>query len=786
MKLSCTLALLLLPIFLFSQKATLSGYVREAGSGETLIGANIYLRDAPGRGTVSNAYGFYSLSLEPGTYEVVFNYLGYADRVLNVDLSADRRLNVDMESGQTLTEVVVTAEDAEANVESTGMGTVELATEKIKKLPALFGEIDVLKTLQLLPGVQSAGEGSSGFYVRGGGPDQNLVLLDEATVYNSGHLLGFFSVFNADAIKNTTLIKGGMPPYYGGRLSSVIDIQMKEGNRESWEVDGGVGLVSSRLTVQGPLARERASFIVSGRRTYALDLAQPYIDDTDFAGTNYYFYDFNAKVNYTLSDRDRFYLSGYLGRDVLKFNQAESGFKFDLPYGNTTGTLRWNHLFSDKLFLNLSAIYNAYDFGLNGGQGEFQVDVFSGVRDYNFKLDFDYFASPEHTVKFGANYTYHRLTPQVATATNGEQTFSNNKEPTFAHETALYAQDDWKISDRLAVLGGLRVSTFTQLGPYTDATDSTVYTRNEAVETYLNWEPRLTARYRLGPTSSLKAGITRTAQYLHLVSNSTSTLPADVWVPSSQKVKPQLGWQYAIGYFRNTRDNAYEFSVETYYKRLNNQIDYREDFVDNAANVLENEFVFGEGRAYGLELFVNKRKGRLTGWVGYTLSRTERTFPEINGGRTYRATFDRPNDLSVVASYELSPKVSVSGAFVLGSGQTFTPLRSLYLIEGNLVQEYGSRNSARLQDYHRLDLSLTYVPHPAGEKRWSGSWNLSVYNVYSRKNPFFTYYDLDVDRSNGTASARGRQVSLFPIIPSISYNFSWRARRPRSVREAGD
>ncbi|MEL6274286.1 MAG: TonB-dependent receptor [Bacteroidota bacterium] len=759
---------------LLGQRVTLSGYVREAESGETMIGANIYVKDDPVKGTSTNAYGFYSLSLEPGTYTIVYSYLGYSEQQFPLDLKADLEQNVMLTAGTTLTEVVVTSEEEDENVQDTEMGTVDVTTEQIKKLPAIFGEVDVLKTLQLLPGVQSAGEGSSGLYVRGGGPDQNLVLLDEAVVYNSGHLLGFFSVFNADAIKNTTLIKGGMPANYGGRLSSVIDIQMKEGNAEQLQVDGGIGLVASRLTVQGPIKKDQASFIVSGRRTYILDLAQPFINGTDFAGTNYYFYDFNAKVNYRFTDQDRLYLSGYFGRDVLNFQQRESDFRFELPYGNTTGTLRWNHLFNNRLFFNLSAIYNEYDFGFAGGQGDFSVDVFSGVRDYNLKLDFDFFPTPEHSLKFGVAYTYHRLTPNIAEARSGDEVFSNGLRPRFAHEAAAYVLDDWKISNRLSLNYGLRFSLFTQLGPYTSAINGEEFGQGEPVTTYTAWEPRLSARYRLSAQSSLKAGITRTAQYLHLVSNSTSTLPADIWVPSSELVKPQLGWQYAIGYFQNFANNAWEFSVEAYYKDLQNQIDYRESYVNNPANDIEQEFVFGRGEAYGIEFFLNKRKGRLTGWLGYTLSRTERIFPDINGGRRFRATFDRPHDISLVASYELSPKWTMSGVFVFGSGQTFTPLQSLYLIEGNLVQEFAARNSARIQDYHRFDLSAVYTPKPASTKRFKTSWTFSLYNTYNRQNPFFIYYDLNVNADEGTANARALKVSLFPLIPSVTWNFSWK------------
>ena len=779
MKKILLILIMLSPILLVAQeKHTLSGYLRDAASGETLVGANILLQKPGGQGTTSNAYGFYSLQLPAGVYELVFTYLGYEPKKASVVLDKDVRLNIALEEESLqLEEVVVTAREKDENVRSTQMGTVGLAMDNVKKLPALMGEVDVLKAIQLLPGVLSAGEGTSGFYVRGGGPDQNLVLLDEAVVYNSGHLLGFFSVFNADAIKNTTLIKGGMPAQYGGRLSSVVDIQMKEGNNRYYSVEGGIGAIASRLTVQGPIVRDRSSFMLSARRTYALDLAQPFLKGTNFEGTNYYFYDLNAKLNYRFSDEDRLYFSTYFGRDVLKFRGNFRDFYFDLPYGNATATLRWNHLFSSKLFMNVSAIYNDYDFSFDGGQGEFRIGLFSGVRDWNGKVDFDWFPGAGHKVKFGVNYTYHKLTPNVATATNGEQIFTNDFEPRYAHESAVYLLDDFSLGRRLSLNTGLRLSAFTQVGPYVSKIDSTVYTEGEPVKTYLGMEPRLSLTWNLSAHSSVKGGITLANQYLHLVSNSTSTLPADVWVPSSELVKPQIGLQYALGYFRNFADNMLESSLEVYYKDLRNQIDYRENYVDNVANDLETEFVFGKGRAYGVELFLQKRKGRLTGWLGYTLSRTERIFPDINNGRVFPAVYDRRHDLSVVANWQLSRKWELSGVFVFGSGNAFTPVQSLYFIDRFPVTQYGPRNSARLQDYHRMDLSATYTPKPDSEKRFKSSWAFSIYNTYSRQNPFFVYYDLQSDPAAGTAQATAYKVSLFPVIPSITWNFSWEGKK---------
>ena len=754
---------------------TLSGYVKDSESGETLIGANIYLEDDHSNGTVTNTYGFFSITLPEDKYRIVFSYLGYQNQTIEVELDENRTLNVDLISGVEMKEVVVSAKENEAdeNVESTSMGRVNLPTQQIKVLPALLGEVDILKTIQLLPGVSSAGEGSAGFYVRGGGADQNLVLLDEAVVYNSGHFLGFFSVFNADAIKNTTLIKGGIPALYGGRLSSVLDIQMKDGNDQHFVAEGGIGLISSRLTLEGPIVKEKSSFLVSARRTYGFDLAQPFIRKTDFAGSNYYFYDFNAKINYQFSQKDRVFLSGYFGRDVLTLAQPGRDFEFKLPYGNSTATLRWNHLFNDRLFFNLSAIYNDYQFKAAFDQEEFSFDVFSGVRDVGAKFDFDYFPSTHHQIKTGIHGTYHRLTPNIVTGSAGDTDFESTAKPKYGNEFAIYIQDDWKITDWLRVNLGLRGTLFQQTGPYTSKKTGIDYGSGEVVKTYNSLEPRIFVNTSLGVNSSLKAGVTSTTQYLHLVSNSSSTLPADVWVPSSEIVKPQCGLQYAIGYFQNIRKNLYEASVEAYYKSLHDQIDYRESYVDNSVDQVEDEFVFGNGEAYGLEFFVRKNEGKLNGWVGYTLSRTERTFPDIENGRTYPATYDRTHDMSIVANYLLSPEVTAGFVFIYATGKSFTPAERLFFIDGDLQTDYGPRNSERLEPYHRMDLSLTWTPRKSLTKRFRSSFNVSVYNVYNRKNTFFLYTDYETDLEQGEATIKAYKVSIFPIIPSFTWNFKW-------------
>ncbi len=754
-------------------KYTLSGYIRDAEAGETVLGASVYDQQNPSKGTYSNDYGFYALTLEEGIYNMVFSSLGYTDTVVTINLDRDKRLNMSLIEGIVMKEVVITAEQSNDNIEKPSMGTVDLETGQLKRLPALLGEVDVLKAIQLLPGVMSAGEGNTGFYVRGGGPDQNLVLLDEAVIYNTGHLLGFFSVFNADAIKNTTLIKGGMPARYGGRLSSVVDVQMKEGNDKAYQVNGGIGVLSSRLTVEGPILKEKSSFIVSGRRTYAFDLAQPFLKETALEGTNYFFYDFNAKVNYRFSDKDRIYISSYFGRDVLRYNSKERGFQLNSSYGNSTVSLRWNHLFGDKLFMNVTAIYNSYDFDLDGTQADFSFKLFSGVEDYTGKVDFDFFGSPKHRIRFGGQLIHHKLTPNIASAASGDVEFSSGIKPKYAYEGGLYIQDEIKMDNRLSLNVGLRASFFGQLGPFTSSRDSVAYGRWDAVQTYSGLEPRLTALFRIDQQSSIKGGFSMAYQYLHLVTNSTSTLPLDVWVPSSEMIKPQIGTQYSLGYFRNFGKNKYEASVEVYYKDLQRQIDYRESYVNDISEEVEQNFVFGSGRAYGLELFLKKRMGDFTGWVGYTLSRTDRSFPDIENGRTYPTVYDRTHDGSLVLSYRANPKWDFGLVFVYGTGRAFTPYQSLYFIEQQLNIRFGPRNSARFDPYHRLDLSATYTPKPNKQKSFATSWVFSVYNVYNRLNPLYLYTAFDTDLEAGTASVEAVEVSIFPIIPSITMNFRW-------------
>ena len=787
--------LLFLSVFSFAQeKFTISGYVKDSSSGEALLGASVYVEELM-KGSSTNQYGFYSITLPKGKYTLILKYFGFKEYKQNIDLSEDLRINIDLQpEGAALDEVVVETKKNE-NTDGTQMGSIQLEVSQVKKLPALFGEVDVLKTIQLLPGVQSAGEGNTGFYVRGGGPDQNLILLDEATVYNASHLFGFFSVFNADAIKNVNLIKGGMPANYGGRLSSVLDINMKEGNNKSFHAEGGLGAIASRLTVEGPIQKDKSSFIVSGRRTYIDVLMAPFISDTSaFSGSGYYFYDLNAKVNYVLSDKDRLFLSGYFGRDVFSFVDNDADFNIRIPWGNATASARWNHLFSDKLFLNTTLIFSDYDFAFQATQSQFDFELFSGIRDWNLKTDFTYFAGIRHNIKFGAQYTYHRFTPSSVTARSGETEFDTGDiVRIYANEGALYALDEFDVNEKIKINAGLRLSTFQHLGPFTryvkndrGETDSIIeYDNFENIKTYWGLEPRLSMRYLLPDKSSIKAGYTHNYQYVHLSSISSVSLPTDLWFPSTDIVKPQIGTQYSLGYFRNFFDDKYEGSIEIYYKDLNNLIEYKNAAQpeDNVSDNVDNQLTFGKGYSYGAEFFIKKRLGDFTGWIGYTWSKTERIFDDLNNGETFPAKYDRRHDLSVVLTYDINEQMSVGGVFVYATGSTLTIPTAFYNYEGRILTEYGSRNGFRMVPYHRADISFTYNFKDYKEKKdaegniikkkkkITSSLVVSVYNLYNRANPYFIYLDNDGDVLSGTFKTTAYQVSLFPILPSVTWNF---------------
>lgn len=764
---------------------TLSGYVKEKATGESLPGASLFIREI-NKGTTTNAYGFYSITLPEGSYHVTFSYVGFNPEPHVLDLTKDIRLNVNLSAvAIQAKEVTISAEREDKNVNDIQMSQQTLDVDKIKSLPAFLGEVDLLKAIQLLPGVSSAGEGNSGFYVRGGGPDQNLVLLDEANVYNAAHLFGFFSVFNADAVQSVTLTKGGMPANYGGRLASVLDIQMKEGNNQKLTVEGGIGVVSSRLTIQGPIKKDTSSFIVSARRTFIDLFFKPPITpkSSDLYGNSYYFFDLNAKLNYTFSDKDRLFLSGYFGRDVFGYKSTNSDFSIRVPWGNATATARWNHLFSNRLFMNTSLIFTNYDFQFEGGQETFKFKLFSGITDYNVKSDFTWMPDHRHQVKFGGQYIFHVFVPSNASAQSGDVVFDLGKIiRNYANDAALYVSDEFDVNERWRISGGLRGTLFQQIGPFDRyqydpitgrISDTVQYSRGQNVKTYTRMEPRLAVRYQVNSVSSLKASYTQNYQYIHLASLSSISLPTDVWVPSTDVVAPQFGTQYALGYFRNFKENLFETSVEVYYKTLENQVEYEDGFLpENSVNDnVDNHFVFGSGRSYGAEFFFKKSKGKLNGWIGYTLAWTERTFPDLNNGKMFYAKFDRRHDASVVVSYELSSRWTLGATWVYATGNLNTfPERLYVLSNGHVLEDYGGqRNNYRLPAYHRLDFSATLKNRPG--KKFESSWNFSIFNVYNRYNPYIIYFDTSFQDDTVTIAAK--QISLFPIIPSITWNFNF-------------
>ncbi len=777
------LLLFLFPCLVYGQKRhTVSGYVKDGASGETLIGATIAVNG--NKSIVSNQYGFYSITLQEGNYDFTVTYIGYRGGQIKLNLISDTIIDFKINTNTGLsTEVIVTSRKRDNNVRTAQMGKVSLPIEQIRSIPAFLGEVDLLKVVQLLPGIRNAGEGSAGIYVRGGGPDQNLIMLDDAVVYNTGHLFGFFSIFNSDAIKNVSLIKGGMPAQYGGRLSSVLDISMKEGNNQTLQAEGGIGLIASRVSIQGPLKKDKSSFILSARRTYVDALSKPFIKkSSQFYGSGYYFYDLNAKMNYTFSNKDRIYLSGYFGRDVFDFVNGKQSLDVNIPWGNSTGTFRWNHVFNNKLFANTTLVYNDYNFSFQAAQNNFEVKLQSGIRDVTVKQDFDWYPYAKHKLKFGGLYTYHKFTPSVVSGKQDSIVFNpKNAQVKYAREAALYFQDEWELSKTWSVNVGLRYSIFQQVGPtkiYTtdpdgNRTDSLVYNKGTVIKNYGGLEPRFTIRKTLTESSSVKASVTRNLQYIHLVSNSGTTLPTDIWVPSTYKVKPQESWLYAAGYFRNFKNNMYETSVEVYYKKMDNQIEYKEGYTPNTLDDTENSFVFGKGWSYGTEFFINKLKGRLTGWIGYTLSWTNRKFPQLNEGKTYPAKYDRRNDMSVVALYEINKKWKVSAIFVYGTGNATTLPQRFYVVGGVLTQEYSRINQYRLPSYHRLDLSATLTPKKNENRKLKTEWVFSLYNAYSRQNPYFIYYDQTGNPADGSLNVQAKQVSIFPVIPAVTWNFKF-------------
>ncbi|MBN1339690.1 MAG: TonB-dependent receptor [Bacteroidales bacterium] len=753
-------------------KKTLSGYIRDVSTGEDLPGATVFIEELK-TGTTANMYGFYSISLNPGTYSVVFTYIGFQTHRMVIDLTgSDITYNVDLEiASEVLDEVVITGEALNENVTQVEMSSIKMDVKTIRKIPALMGEVDIIKAIQLLPGVQSISEGSSGFSVRGGSIDQNLVLLDEATVYNASHLMGFFSVFNNDAIKDVKLYKGDIPASAGGRLSSLLDVRMKDGSDKKITGTGGIGTISSRLTLEGPLQKDKASFVISGRRTYA-DLFLRLSSNEDLRDNILYFYDFNAKVNYEIDENNRVFLSAYYGKDVFKNPD------FRMGWGNRILTARWNHLFSKKLFSNFTLIHSDFDYELGVPEGSAEsFSWMANLRDYGFKSDLTYYINTENTLRFGFSGIYHKFKPGRAVGL-GTDTFFGEYEvqENNAFESAVYVSNEQKFFGNLTLKYGLRFSHFQNVGASTiynyddsfNVTDSTVYETGEFFSPYYGLEPRIGLAYMLNEFSSIKASYSRTRQYIHLAQNSTAGTPLDVWFPSSPNVKPQIADQYALGYFRNFRKNTIEASVEAYYKKVDHAIDFK-DHADLLLNkYFEGELRFGESWSYGLEFLVNYNLGKANGWVSYTLSKTERKFDDINFGRVYPATYDKPHDVSIVLNYELSRRITMGATWVYSTGSAVTFPTGRFVYGNKITPVFSDRNEYRMPDYHRLDFSITLRDREQPGKKWYGEWNLSVYNAYARKNPWVINF---VQDENDPSKSYAEMTYLFSIIPSITYNF---------------
>ncbi len=752
------------------KKYSISGYIKNVENGEELIGATVGVKELS-LGTAANVYGFYSLTLPEGTYDVTYSFVGFTSQTVTIELNQDITKDMELiESSSALKEVVVTGEQEDGNVSDVGMSVEKLEIEQVKKIPALMGEVDVIKAIQLLPGVQTVGEGGSGFYVRGGGVDQNLILLDEANVYNASHLMGFFSVFNPDVIKDLQLYKGGIPSQYGGRLSSVLDIRMKDGNSKKFQAQGGIGTISSRLTVEAPIIKDRSSFVVSARRTYA-DLFLKLSKNPGLKESKLYFYDMNLKANYKIDDNNKIFLSGYFGRDVFGFGDV-----FEMNWGNATGTLRWNHIFNSKLFLNTSVIFSNYDYLLGQPSG---VDGFtwtSNIRDKYAKFDFNYFLNPNNTIRFGLHTAYHNFDPGMAVGTDESIFEQFGTSETNALDHAIYIGNEQDIGSRIKATYGLRFSVFQNIGPGTvysydsnyQVSDTNEYGKREIYNTYMGLEPRAGIKYGINDESSVKASYNRTRQYIQLASNSTSASPLDIWFPSSPNVKPQIADQVAVGYFRNFKNNMFEASVETYYKKMSNAIDFKDHAVLLLNPHLEGELRFGNAYAYGAEFLLRKQKGKLTGWLSYTLARSEKEIEAINNGNRYPTKYDKTHDIAVVMAYEISKRweASVNWVYSTGSAVTMPTGRMEYM--GMIIPVYSDRNAERLPAYHRLDLAVTLKGKEKEGKRFTGDWVFSVYNAYNKANAFSINFRQSETDPNVT---QAEMMYLFGIVPAVTYNF---------------
>ncbi len=748
------------------QKFTLNGTVTDTETGENLIGASVAVFGSS-LGTISNNYGFYSLTLKRNTYKIVVSYMGYQDVEQEIELTKNQKLNFSLSpKTKELDEVVVRSEKSDKNVTSTQMGAEHLSVKQMEVIPVLFGEKDVLKTIQLLPGISATAEGSSGFTVRGGSFDQNLILLDEAPVYSASHLLGFFSVFNSEALKDVTVYKGGIPAEYGGRASSVLNISMRDGNTKRFSASGGIGLISSRLTLEGPIGKnEKTSFIVSGRRSYADLLAKGIgVMDDDMT---LYFYDINAKVNHKIDENNRIYLSAYRGKDAFGYEDMGT------DWGNTTATLRWNRVWNSKVFSNTSLIYSNYDYGFNITE---EAAMNSGIEDFGLKHDFSFYKNPNNTFKYGFASTWHTFNPGELILDDVEDNNDLLMEQKQALESAIYFSNYRKFGSRLSLDYGLRLSMFNQFGEgwqntyneNNEKTDSTWFNSGEIMQSYYEYEPRLSLNYQLKNNNSVKVSYNRMAQYMNLISNSTSGQPTDTWFPCTNNIEPLVTSQVALGYFQNFKNNMYELSVETYYKDMENVTDY-EDGTDILLNEnIEAQILSGDGRSYGVEFYLKKNQGRFTGWISYTLSRTENKIDGINSDDWYPTRYDKTNDISVVGNYQLSDRLSLSANWVFYTGNAVTFPSGQYTFDGQTWPYYSERNGYRMPSYHRLDLNL----HLLGKKRerFQSSWDFSIYNAYNRYNAYSISFDESEDNP-GTNEAT--KLSLFGIVPSVTWNFKF-------------
>ena len=761
----CTMLCIFQIQFAFGQeKFVINGNLKDQLTGEVIIRAVVRIEELPNLGVLSNEYGFYAIALPKGKYTLLITQLGYEKYKQQVTLEENISINIFLKPANLLKEVVVESGRKNDNLLKPQMGTETLDMKTINKVPVIFGEKDILKTLQLLPGVKSAGEGNSGFYVRGGSADQNLILLDEAPVYNASHLLGFFSTFNSDAIKDVTLIKGNTPAQYGGRLSSVLDVKMKDGNNQDFNVNGGLGLIASRISVEGPLQKDKSSFIISGRRTYADAFL---LASKEFKGTVLYFYDLNMKANYKIDAKNRLFISGYFGKDELGLKDLG-----EIDWGNKTGTIRWNRIVSSRLFLNTSLIFSDYNYNVKAKNGDNNVAINSNIKDLNLKQDYTFYANPRNTLRFGFNSILHTITP---TTINGNLVSIKQKEGRNGFENAIYLSNYYKANDNLSLDYGMRFSAYSLMGGdayYQYEGDQIIKTiqlgKYSFGKTYLNPEPRITSNYRLNDVVSFKAGYARNVQHLHLLSNATASTPADQWIGNSYNILPEIADQISIGYVQGFKKNNYELTTELYYKNIQNQVDYKNGADIYTVKDVESQLLYGIGRAYGLEFLLKKKEGQFTGWISYTLSKTERKINGINENNWYNAKQDRTHDLAVVGVYTLNPRWSVSGVFVYNTGDAVTFPTGKYDIQGQTVYQYGSRNANRMPSNHRMDISVTYDKKKI--KRTQESWNFSLYNVYGRENAYQINFQDDPKDPSRTQII---QTALFKWIPSVTYQFKF-------------